>query len=233
MKLAVVTLVLGDRFKELAKVTHPSLQSYAGRIGADFVVITDQRISKFPHFEKFRLYDILAEYNRVIFLDTDTIVRHDCPNLFDIVPQDRVGMYGEGFMANEQEQAVHRRVMEQSLHEYYNAPPPAEWNREFYNTGVIVASQCHKDLFIPPPKELPLDYWDQAFMNARLTMEKIKVFDIGYRFNRMYYVDKVVKQHRLYAHVVHYAGVPNCIELAKRDLSLWAVYRSTPEIFWK
>ena len=221
-------MVLGDNFKAMAKVTHPTMRAYADRIGAEFVVIGDQKLSALPYFEKFRIGGLLDEFDRILFLDTDTIVRHDCPSLFGVVPQDKLGMYGEGFMASPEEQKVHAGILGAALREYYGKGLPASWKNEFYNTGVVVASRCHKGLFRPPEKEVRIEYWDQALLNARLVMEGVAVHDIGYLFNRMYYVDKVVKYHRLHSYIVHYAGIPNFLGTAKRDLEIWKVCQRLP-----
>ena len=231
MKLAVVTVVLGKDYREQAEITHPSLRDYAQRIGAEFIRIEDQKISKLPYFEKLRLHDVLADHDRAMFLDSDIIARYDCPSLFNVVPPDLLGMYDGGLLASSQEQEVHRSILTQAMREYYGLPLPDHWKGEFYNTGVIVASRCHRDLFKMPDKEVALPCLDQAYFDAMLLHNRIPVFDIGYRFNRMYYVDKVVKKHRLCSYIVHYAGIRNFDNMARRDLALWAMARRTPDIF--
>lgn len=224
----IASLAIGDNFKAMAKVTHPTMQAYAARIGARFVAIEDQKTSTIPYFEKFRVRDLLDEFDRVMLLDTDTIVRDDCPSLFGIVPENMLGMYGEGFMGSPEEQKVHAGILSAALKEYYGESLPATWNNEFYNTGVMVASRCHQELFNAPEREVKIEYWDQALLNARLVVKKVPVYDIGYRFNRMYYVDKKVGSHRLHSYIVHYAGIPDFIGMAKRDLDIWKVFQSIP-----
>ena len=96
MKTLVLTIAIGQEYKELACLTHPSLRAYASRIGADFFCIDFQEISKTtPHWEKFQIATLLETYDRILYLDTDIIVRNDCQSLFDIVPEDQLGMFNE------------------------------------------------------------------------------------------------------------------------------------------
>lgn len=77
MRNAVVTLTIGERYKEIAEITHPVLKAYADKIGAEFVVIDKDH--GLMHWEKFQIYHLLKIYNRIIFFDTDIIIRNDCP----------------------------------------------------------------------------------------------------------------------------------------------------------
>ena len=40
MKRLVLTIAIGDAWQSLAQVTHPLMQEYAKRVGADFGAIT-------------------------------------------------------------------------------------------------------------------------------------------------------------------------------------------------
>ena len=94
MKKAVVTIAVGERYTEMAKVTHPTLKAYADKVGAEFIVIDTP--TETPHWEKFKLYELLIKYNRIIYLDTDLIVRDDCPDLFELIPESKLGIFNEG-----------------------------------------------------------------------------------------------------------------------------------------
>ena len=97
MKKLVLTIAIGDEYQQIAKLTHPTLKAYAKRIGADFHSINETRISKTsPHWEKFQIYDWLKEYDRIIYIDTDIIVRDDTPDLFEEVDYMKLGMFNEG-----------------------------------------------------------------------------------------------------------------------------------------
>ena len=89
MKSAIITICIGEKYEQLALLTHPTIQAYADKIGAEFIVIKDRIYpAEVPvGYEKLRLGKYLETYDRIIFLDTDLIVRPDTPNLFDFVPE--------------------------------------------------------------------------------------------------------------------------------------------------
>src|SRR3989344_7906914 len=94
MRTALFTICIGDFYTKLSKVTHPTIKNYAQKIGADFIVKTETSFP-LPHYAKFEIAKLLETYDRVLYLDTDILVSPDTPNIFDIVPQDCVGMLDE------------------------------------------------------------------------------------------------------------------------------------------
>jgi len=118
VRLAIASLVIGDNFKRMAEVTHPTMQRYADRIGAEFVVIEDQKVSSLPYFEKFRIRELLNEFVRVIFLDTVIIVRFDCPSPFSIVSEDMLDLSREGFIGSISAQSSPQKVHRSALKKY-------------------------------------------------------------------------------------------------------------------
>ena len=91
-------------------------------------------------WNKFYIHELLNEYKRIIYLDIDILIREDCPNLFDIVPVDKLGMFNEGRYTTRYE------YLEQAS-EYYKEPLKP-WNGKFYNSGVMVISRLHKKIFM-------------------------------------------------------------------------------------
>lgn len=88
MKKALVTLDINYN-KKITDITHPYMREYAEKIGAEFIIINDR---KFPDFsinmEKFQLYEISANYEWTIFLDSDAIIHPNCPDLTEIYKKD-------------------------------------------------------------------------------------------------------------------------------------------------
>jgi hypothetical protein len=77
-----------------------------------------------------KIVDLLKIYDRVIWTDSDILIRQDCPNLFDIVPETKLGMFNEGKYAP-------RADFLQQASIAYNEPLK-KWNGKFYNSGVMV-----------------------------------------------------------------------------------------------
>ena len=222
-KNLVLTIAIGDNYKKIADLTSPTMKSYAAKIGAEFLCITEQRISTtYPYWEKFVIGELLNSYNRIIYLDVDTLVRKDCPSLFDIVPLREIGLYNEGLLTNDTEKTEHIITMQKVFEEYEQSFPNL-WDGRFYNSGVMVVPQNMKWLFKKPEKETFANYWDQSYINMMLSVHGSldDVFDIGYKFNRMYYVDSKVKEDRSKSYIIHYAGLSDVILNASQDLSRW------------
>src|SRR6202044_3153830 len=98
--------------------------------------------------------------------DTDLIVRPDCPNLFELVPDGKMGMFNEGAWADRSLAMTYGR-------DAYGIVP-RRWNGAYYNTGVIVASRQHKQLFKKPIKEEPI-FYEQTYLNLVIARDQIEV----------------------------------------------------------
>ena len=216
-KLLVLTIAIGAQYKKLAKLTHPSLKKYANRVGGEFLCINKERISETtPHWEKFQIYNLLEKYDRILYLDTDIIVRDDCPNLFDFVPEDMLGMF------NEAQFTVRSKEMMIDICKEYGVQLPG-WDGRYFNSGVMVISKMHRELFRKPEKEI-FNFYEQSYINMIIAGYRPEMFELPYMFNRMTCVDSFTGENRLSSYIVHYAGCPNIellYPLIKDDLSIW------------
>jgi lipopolysaccharide biosynthesis glycosyltransferase len=213
----VLTISIGDHYKKISELTLTSIQKYADKIGADFINISEFN----PNFitqkwNKFYIHEFLNQYKRIIYLDVDILVREDCPNLFDIVPQNKLGMFNEGRYTPRFE------FLEQAS-EYYGEPLK-EWSPNFYNSGVMVISRIHKNLF-KLPKGIDFVETDQPYLNLRILNDNIEMFDLDFKFNRMDILDKFCGISRLDSYIVHYAGAPQEIVcgVIQDDIQKWRI----------
>lgn len=211
----VLTISIGDYYKKISKFTLPYLKKYADKIDADFLNITEHNKDYITQkWNKFYIYELLNKYKRIVYLDIDMIIREDCPNLFNVVPENRLGMFNEGRYSPRQE------YIEQAS-EYYKEPIK-KWNGKFYNSGVMVISRIHKQIF-KLPRGIDYVETDQPYINLRIINDKIEMFDLHYDFNRMDILDKVCGVSRLNSYIVHYAGAPEemIFDVLKRDIKQW------------
>jgi len=217
MKRAIFTIAIGEHAQKLAEHTHPTIEAYADRIGADLIVANKPLVSTtYPHFEKFQAHSLLNRYDRILLLDTDLIIRDDCPDLFEEVPPDKLGAFNEGAYAD-------RSGAMQLIREQYNVNLDG-WKGTYYNTGVTVVSRMHKHLFRKPAQEV-CNFYEQTYLNALIHDRKVPVHQLDYRFNRMTVMDPLTGQHRLASYIVHYAGCPShaqVIDLVGKDLKRWS-----------
>lgn len=218
MKRAIVTIVTGEYFGRMAALTHPTIKAYADKIGADFIVWTDVSAYKYPEYKKMEIGGLLATYDRVLYLDTDVIIRDDAPNVFDVVPEDHLGILEESRYFDRGVTTV--QFMTQIG---YDA---RRWNGKYYNAGIYVCSRCHQDLFVKPPMEWN-HFRDQSWFNTLISDRKVKVFPLPHRFNRIVTFDRIFGEERLDAWFLHYAGFhvegdrDGVLDLIAGDLQAW------------
>lgn len=69
-------------------------KEYAEKCGADYILFDEPYINFFnPTQERFRLIEEdkwAEEYDNILYLDCDAFVYKDCPNLFDLYPQENL-----------------------------------------------------------------------------------------------------------------------------------------------
>lgn len=208
MKKAIVTLCIGEFYEKIGEITHPMFKAYAEKIGADFIVLKEDFINKNTKhnppifcYEKFQIGELLDKYDRVCFLDTDMIMSPETPDIFNLVPSDMIGLVDEAPLGYD---TKFIEFLKDYAPEYLNYWIEVH-HRKCYNTGVLVCSKIHKNVFTIP-KVLVNHYQEQSYLNLQIIKEKVKVFDLPYQYNRMIYMDLIIPEHRLKSYIIHYAG---------------------------
>jgi len=215
-KNLILTISIGEIYDEIAKITHPTIQAYADKIGADFLAITKTSCST-PHWEKLiQIYELLNKYERILCIDTDILIREDAPNIFDVVPKSHLGILNEAPFTQDRKFSLVKAC------EDYSIKLP-NWNGKYYNTGVMVISRIHKNVFKKPDQEL-FNFYEQGYLNAVIHKNETWVHDLDYKFNRMSCFDQVTGEERFSGYFMHYAGFPNLNmvhNLIKQDKEKW------------
>jgi len=239
MSRAVVTMTFGEKFERMAELTHPTIKRYADRIGADFVVINERKWPDYHwDYEKSQFQDLLLKYDRINYIDTDCIVRDDCPDLFQLVKPTEFGAFREGAFIPDRMKALEYVAHLSGQQIQMN---PAEWKGKYWNAGVMVVSALHRDIFMEmstnPKAADPkvAGYGSQGWLNILLINNKVVMKDIDYKFNRMFVMDTYTGEPRHASWIVHYAGCPLPIEpfleTIREDLDVWK--SSAPEYKFK
>lgn len=216
VRKAIVTLCIGTGYENIAKFSHPTLKSYANRIGVDFIVM-DNKICKNNYYCKFYVRDLLEKYDRILFIDTDCFVLSTCPDLFEIVPEDCFGLFNESSTipkkADDANYMATNMWMKQCRALYgfdirWNmgiTRSREEWS-PYYNTGVMLFGKQHKDLFIVPENFYKLPGpGEQSYLNCRILETKTKVFELSYKFNRITKI-KTIDESVFDSYIIHYAN---------------------------
>lgn len=217
MKKLIVTIAIGDFHQDLLGKTCPLMKAYAENVGADFLVIDDIGDHQIPHYRKLDLGELLNEYDRVCYLDSDILVRPDAPNIFDIVPENKFGAHSEGKFEESRLDTLERFLKR-------NGCEPHEGSfLEYFNTGVMVFSKCHQPIFLTPAVESN-NFYEQTYFNMLFHMLKVQMVDLSYKFNRMGLHNRRTGEHRLDGFFIHYAGIKDIygekilLELVDKDL---------------
>ena len=93
----VLTISVGDHYKKVASLSEPLMKNYAKKIKADFLNITEDTPEYITQkWLKFNIHNLLHTYKRILYVDTDILIREDAPNLFEVVPENKLGMFNEG-----------------------------------------------------------------------------------------------------------------------------------------
>lgn len=215
----IVTSVIGEKYQAIWKLTGPTVEAYADRIDADILVIEENPHETSPHWVKFALHEILHKrYKRAAWIDADIIIRGDAPDIFDVVPEDRLGIFNEGRFTP-RSIAIHEAM------QVYKIDLP-DWDRvSYFNSGVMVISQDQRHLFNQPEniKKQKYNFGEQTYLNLRILQRKVPVHELSPNFNRMSLMDPITGTSRLASWFVHYAGYPseNRLDIIKNDLERW------------
>ncbi len=129
-----------------------------------------------------------------------------------MVPEDQFA--GENELLSFPEQAKH---FEAFLNTAGMDPLPCPF---YLNSGVMVASRCHRDLFRPPEKVLKHIPWpEQSHLNARLISGQVPIHFLPSAFNDRSRQGAYLRE----SFILHYSVMPieQRIEQAKRDLAEW------------
>jgi len=204
MKLALVTRA-DDNIKEMTDITFPPIKNYANKIGADFIILSENppflTADDKPHYRILKVYDILNEYDRVLCLDADMLINKNCPNIFDIVPEDMIGSIYE-------DKGSRRYDRHQKILGIQNAWGNVGWREGYTNAGTFVLSSMHKNIFLPHKNQYWLE-WGSVDVHLSYNIHKygFKVKELEYKWNHMtMFSESWLNANRFESFIIHYAG---------------------------
>ena len=198
-------LVITRADKDVAdytKITHPIIKKYADRCGAKFEILEDcQGLHK--HYRIMQLYDKFEEYDRILVLDSDILIRNDCPNVFDETLTDSITLLLEDKGSREED----RRDRIQKANAIYG---DKGWTEGYINTGFALFPKVSQPIFkMDEDTELYMDFgYDDVFLGWRIYEAGIRIIGLppSYNFMSMFTEDWSGLQ-KSEAFVIHYAGM--------------------------
>ena len=205
MKLAIVTRC-DENINEMTSLTHPIIKNYAKKCNADFITMTEDSDCDVGHgkwhFKIMQVGDLLEDYDRVLNLDSDILINHDCPNLFDVVPYESIASVYEDKGSRELDR--HERI--RSIQEKFGY---INWNVGYINTGVFLTSQLHKNIF----RKINNEYWtgkgfDDAHLGYQIVKNDYSFYELPFHYNNMTMFCEAWNgfHNRFKSHIIHYGG---------------------------
>lgn len=136
---AIVTISVGPMWRALGNITINTMIRYAHRIGADFIninnIVVHPIINHDIRYEKFQIYDLLGMYDRIMLIDYDAVITKNCPDMFNVVPENKIGIkIGKGSI-NTFKDRIEKQLGK------------IEWGVHYYNSGLIIVSKPQRELF--------------------------------------------------------------------------------------
>jgi hypothetical protein len=208
---AIIVVSIGDQHQSIYSQTRRSIEQYARRIGAallnvdsvgvlptDLVQIVCTRSyaserEPLPYVAKcWAIYDALGSFERVALLDSSCVVQNQCADLFELVSPGSVGGWNESTMTDFKSWKIDTRLAKEKR---------ALDLSVYLNTGVLVVSRCHRELFSPGKIIGNLDlfhgpYADQLFINIMLAQSHTPVCELSRAYNYVPVFNYADESHR-------------------------------------
>ncbi len=191
----IFTVAIGRDSKWLFNITHSFMRDYAKKCGADFVVVDDnwRANNEHPCLLKQAVNSFWYRYDRVLYVDSDILIKPDSPNIFEEVPVGFLGVFDEFSYSNilmkERKSGYILKYVEKHNEMYPNdcIILPDSTQDGFYNMGVFL---CSKDTNPHQPvgnKIMRLEvspHYDQVFCNVQIKKNKIPIKSLSSKWNR-------------------------------------------------
>jgi Mannosyltransferase putative len=182
---AVVTVSTGD-FRILEPITLPSFLDYSRRWGADLVVSRRTLATGNGQWDKLLIGDILNYAEKVVYVDLDSVIRPDTPDLFSLVPDGQFAALDEGEFLDEAG-LRHRRAVAEALATMLGLTLPGWSGTSYWNTGVMIFDRSHRHLFERPQSFPPDSLIEQSWINLQLAWRATDVMPLDRTFNMFEY----------------------------------------------
>jgi lipopolysaccharide biosynthesis glycosyltransferase len=199
-KRLIVTQAFSGPSRDYMVQNFSDLKQYAAKCNAGFFM-QHQRQRPFDPlgFEKWTYKALLQEYDQILHIDADTIVRADCPDIFSLVPEGHFGAVDEKPFEDPQSERpfIDRGVDMQTY-------GPLESVKFYVNVGVFLVTPAQASIF-DEPIDTRGHFAEQSLINYRLHTQGHKVHLLPPTFNHMHLMEKKGLP-RSEANIIHYAG---------------------------
>jgi SAM-dependent methyltransferase len=198
---ALITIATGG-YDEILDLNEESLIKYADKINADYIKITN-KTQDWWGLEKFRTIDYAQYYDRVLFMDSDIYIRDIAPNIFDIVPIDEFGIFQE----KEDLEQILMDILSREYRAMCRFLHMQLFPRLFINTGVMVFTKKHKNIFEIPT--LPFKCYhcaEQDIVENNLLKNNTPIYKLPFELNCQIW-SRRFKAEEQDAYFIHFSSI--------------------------
>tara|TARA_S200002703_G_scaffold151338_1_gene150594 strand:+ start:421 stop:1155 length:735 start_codon:yes stop_codon:yes gene_type:complete len=191
-----------------------SFKDYSKRTNAELIVLSSKKLDQkyslhkqspyeYLRFEKNQIYDLFNTYDRILRLDSDTLIKKDCPNYFDL-HSSNLYVTREDVGSRKDNRLKRIRNIKKQLGEVEG------WNDFYFNSGVLLASKLHKEAFNLNNIDLTKvsgNMQEQSVLNWLSFYNKFNLVDLGPTFNFLDFFEKDKVAFKKNSYIIHYAGM--------------------------
>ncbi|HKN26876.1 MAG TPA: hypothetical protein VJY34_02940 [Roseiarcus sp.] len=173
---AVIVVARGASVTREVEVTLDSVKTYARDCGADFMVVGAQSTLSTQRV-KYEAYEFAKCYDRTLLLDADILIRQNAPDIFDLVPSERLGAFAEG-------NYFPRAEFCKAIKDIYALKQPIDAH-EYFNSGVLVLSRSNYSLLEGLRDGVIFGHprFEQGFLNAHRVKLELPLYKLPAEFN--------------------------------------------------
>jgi len=213
-------VIIAPNKESYLKYALPSVEHFAKKYG-HYVEVVTQEAYHFPKkkynykiFEKFQVQKFTDKYDRILRLDADIIMSPNCPDLFDLFPEDKLWAVYEDVGSRQKDRLNQINIIQDQLGR-------VKWETGYINSGVILTSRVHKELYNVTEDYL-IDvicrglgkFKEQNLINWRIRKLGYEVGDMGFKYNHM----SMTRTNLLDSYIMHAAGIQGTKEFQLRNL---------------
>lgn len=207
----IITVATGTEWGELLRTTQLAMKAYAEKCNADFIALTNET-EEWWGLEKFRVKHFANHYRQTLFVDADVIIRHSCPNLFEMVPDGQVGIHDDYPYLNGYDWMEPER---QAVATSQGITIPSY--KTCLNSGVVLTSRNNSDIWTRPPLPFPSEHHCAEQFWVEHLVQDHTIFKLPTAFNTQHWMRHYEKLKKS-AHILHLANAKDRLALAKEAI---------------
>lgn len=205
---AVITAYCGDHGKALKPLSQPGIENYARKCHAAFECYEANKFNSMLDKMEFTRH-ALDKYDRILWLDADTLVRNDMPDLFQLVPSERFASVNHcSYVNDEGIYLLHQDVVRWCCRQHKPIP---DMRDVIFCMGIYLVPKEMRLLFEPFEYPDNHDWVEQTGVNVRLGSDhSLPIYVLPWCFSHFVYwpyapCRKIDESN----FALHYAGPPS------------------------